>query len=79
MDKAYIDFVALYRIHKAEAFFISKANVTMDYVVIEQNFNLDEATGLRSDKTVKLIGPKSKRLYPYPLRLVEYYDEEKEL
>lgn len=79
MDKAYIDLVALYRMHKADSFFITRAKVTLDYVVVEENFNLDKNTGLRSDKTIKLSGPKSKRLYPELLRLVEYYDDEKEI
>jgi len=79
MDKAYIDLVPLYRMHQADSFFITRAKVTLDYVVMEQNYNLDETTGLRSDKTVKLAGPKSKRLYPEPLRLVEYYDDEKDI
>lgn len=79
MDKAYIDLVALYRMHKADSFFITRAKVTLDYVVVEENFNLDKNTGLRSDKTIKLSGTKSKRLYPELLRLVEYYDDEKEI
>ncbi len=79
MDKAYIDFVALYRMHKADSFFVTRAKVTLDYVVVEENFNLDKNTGLRSDKTIDLAGPKSKRLYPESLRLVEYYDDEKEV
>jgi len=33
----------------------------------------------KSDKTIKLRGQKSKRLYPEPLRLVEYYDDEKDI
>jgi len=44
--------------------------------VVEQNFNIDETTGLRSDKTVLLIVAKSKKLYPEKLRLVEFYDQE---
>jgi len=79
MDKAYIDLVPLYRMHKADSFFITRAKVTLDYVVVEQNYNLDKNTGLRSDKTVRLAGPKSKRLYPESLRLVEYYDDEKDI
>jgi hypothetical protein len=79
MDKAYIDLVALYRMHKACSFFVTRAKATLDYAVVEQNYNLDETTGLRSDKTIRLRGPKSKNLYPEPLRLVEYYDEEKDL
>ncbi len=79
MDKAYIDFAALYRMNKADAFFVTRAKVTMDYRVLENNFNLDETTGLRSDRTIKLKGPKSKQLYPDALRMVEYYDDEKDL
>jgi len=79
MDKAYLDLVPLYRMHKAFSFFVTRAKATLDYVVLEQNYNLNEATGLRSDKTIKLKGQKSKRLYPEPLRLVEYYDDEKDI
>ena len=79
MDKAYIDFAALYNIHKAEAFFVSRAKVTMTYLVVENNFNLDEKTGLRGDKVIQLTSPKSKKLYPENLRVVEYYDKDKEI
>lgn len=74
MDKAYIDFKALYHIHELGAFFISRAKSTMDYSEIERNYNIDENTGLRSDEIIELNGYKSKQLYPKPLRLVEFYD-----
>jgi hypothetical protein len=48
-------------------------------MVTGRNFNIDEKTGLRSDKTIKLKGPKSKRLYPETLRMVKYYDDEKDM
>jgi len=79
MDKAYIDFKALFKMHEQGAFFISRAKSTMDFSVIENNFNIDYATGLRGDKVIKLNGIKSKVFYPEPLRLVEYYDEEKDV
>lgn len=79
MDKAYIDFKALYHLHKSGAFFISRAKTTMDYSVIESNFNIDESTGLRSDKIIDLNGFKSKQLYSEPLRLVEFYDSENDV
>jgi len=75
MDKAYVDFDALYRINNAGAFFVSRAKSTMQYQVIEQNFNIDETMGLRSDKTVLFTIAKSKKLYPEKLRLVEFYDQ----
>jgi hypothetical protein len=76
MDKAYVDFEALLRIHLAGAFFVTRAKEKMQYAVIEQNFNIDETTGLRTDKTALLTVAKSKRLYPEKLRLVEFYDAE---
>lgn len=79
MDKAYVDFAALYKIHKSGAFFVTRAKVSLNYQLIQCNYNIDESTGLRSDKTIRLNGYKSKQLYPENLRLVEYYDNEKEL
>jgi hypothetical protein len=75
MDKAYVDFEALYRINSAGAFFVTRAKDTMRYEVVEQNFDIDETTGLRTDKTVRLTVTKSKKLYPEKLRLVEFYDD----
>ncbi len=51
----------------------------MKYEVIEQNFNIDQTTVLRTDKTVVLTIKKSKKLYQDKLRLIEYYDAEKDL
>ena len=78
MDKAYVDFAALHNMHNAGAYFITRAKVTLNCSVVDQNFNIDERTGLQSDKTITLNGNKSKTLYPENLRLVEYYDEEKD-
>ena len=74
MDKAYIDFKALYHINKSDAFFVTRAISTLRYEIIGQNFNIDETTGIRTDKTVKLTVAKSKKLYPEILRLIEFYD-----
>ena len=79
MDKAYIDFAALYTMHKMGSYFVTRAKASQDYMVTECNFNINEQSGLRSDKTIKLKGPKSKRLYPEELRMVEYYDDEKDM
>jgi hypothetical protein len=79
MDKAYIDFASLFKMNKADAFFVTRAKETMVYRVLETSFNIDETTGLRGDKTIKLKGPKSKLLYPENLRMIEYYDDEKDL
>jgi hypothetical protein len=79
MDKAYIDFAALNRMQNAGAYFVTRAKVTLNYTIIDCNFNIDEKSGLRSDKNIELNVAKSKRLYPQKLRLVEYYDDEKDI
>jgi hypothetical protein len=76
MDKAYVDFEALFRINQAEAFFVTRAKTSQRYEVIEQNFNIDQDKGLRADKTIMLVVTKSKKLYPEELRLVEFYDSQ---
>jgi IS4 transposase len=76
MDKAYVDFEALYRINSIDAYFVTRAKSSMQYDIVEQNFNIDETTGLRADKTVELVVKKSKKLYPEKIRLVEYYDNQ---
>ena len=78
MDKAYVDFEALYRIHKCGAYFVTRAKKTLKYVIVEQNYNIDQTTGLRTDKTIRLTVAKSKKLYPEELRLVDFYDLEKD-
>lgn len=75
MDKAYVDFEALFRINNAGAFFVTRAKETMRYSVIEENFNINQSVGLRSDKIIVLTIAKSKKLYPEKLRIVEFYDE----
>jgi hypothetical protein len=79
MDKAYIDFKALYKLNLVGSFFISRSKSSMDFSVLEVNYNIDETTGLRGDKIIELNGYKSKQLYPESLRLVEYYDFENEV
>ncbi len=76
MDKAYVDFKALYRINALGSYFVTRAKSSMKYNIMEQNYNIDENTGLRADKTIELTIAKSKNLYPDKLRLIEFYDAE---
>jgi hypothetical protein len=79
MDRAYIDFTALFRMNTVGAYFITRSKETLDYLVTGWEMNIDESSGILSDKSIKLKGPKSKRLYPDKLRMVEYYDDEKDM
>lgn len=79
MDKAYVDFVALYQMEQVGAFFVTRAKDNMVFAVTHNNDNLDEQAGLISDQTIVLTGIKSAKLYPVPLRMVVYRDAEKDL
>jgi IS4 transposase len=64
----------LFRINQSDAFFVTRAKSSLKYDLIEQNFNIDETTGIRADKIIVLTVNKSKKLYPQKLRLIEFYD-----
>ena len=76
MDKAYVDFLALYRFHTAGAYWISRPKDNMRYEVMEHRHNFDSNTGINGDFTIKLTTSKSKKLYPEPIRMVSYHDSE---
>lgn len=76
MDKAYVDFSALYRFHKAGAFWISRPKGNMKYEMTDHREDFDASTGITGDFTIHLVTYKSKRLYPEHIRLVTYYDAE---
>lgn len=78
MDKAYVDFEALYRMHRNEAYFVTRAKDTMKYEVVDTNYNANDMAGIVGDQTVRLSGYASGKKYPEDLRLVKFYDAEKD-
>jgi IS4 transposase len=77
MDRGFVDFQRLYRLHTALAFFVIR---TKDNLAFRRRYSHphDRATGVRSDQTIILTGPKSATLYPIALRRVHYYSVERE-
>ena len=75
MDKGYTDFQRLYHIHQQQAFFVIRAknNLTFSRQV---SHPVIKDRGLRSDQTIRLIGPKSSMFYPERLRRIHYVDIE---
>ena len=76
MDKAYVDFLALYRYHQAGAFWVSRAKDNMRYRIIETRTNFKASSGIRADYSIQLVTSKSKTLYPENIRYVRCYDED---
>jgi IS4 transposase len=77
MDRAYIDFQRLYRLTQAGVFFVMRAKENLAYRR-RYSHPVDHATGVRSDQSILLTGPKSAKLYPAVLRRVHYYAFERE-
>ena len=73
MDRGYLDFAHLYRFHQGASFFVIRAKRNLQ-CRRRYSHRVDHSTGVRSDHTVMLTGPKSSKLYPEPLRRVRYYD-----
>ena len=75
MDRGYIDFGRLYVFTQTPAFFVIRAKRNLNYSRRSYR-HVDKSTGLRSDQTIILRGPKTSKLYPLPLRRITYFDEE---
>jgi len=75
MDRGYVDFQRLHRFTLNSAFFVTRAKRNLK-CTRRACRTVDKTTGLRSDQTVVLVGLKSSRLYPDPLRRIAFYDIE---
>lgn len=75
MDRGYADFARLYRFPQKLAFFVTRGKKGLDYK--RQCWReVDKSTGLRSDSTIRLCGPKTAGLYPQPLRRIGYFAQD---
>lgn len=77
MDRGFVDFQRLYRLHTALAFFVIR---TKGNLAFRRRYSHphDRATGVCSDQTIVLTGPLTSRRYPLALRRVHYYSAERD-
>jgi hypothetical protein len=75
LDRGYLDFQRLYRIHTSGAFFVTRARRGMRFRVVGSR-PVDKRTGLRCDQTIALTGVYSPEDYPERLRRVRFVDPE---
>ena len=73
LDRGYTDFGRLYAMTEALAYFVIRGKRGLAYVR-HLSRPVDKSTGLRSDQTILLCGPKTATLYPVPLRRITYVD-----
>jgi len=78
LDRGYVDFARLDRFTQTGAFFVTRARRNLQFSR-RGSRPVDPSTGIRSDQTIRLLGPKTSGLYPSPLRRIHYFDAEKDL
>jgi transposase len=76
IDRGYLDFARLYRLHQALGFFVTRAKRNFRFRYLDSQ-PVDRTTGVHSDQTVRLFGFYSKRGYPERLRRIRFFDAEK--
>ncbi|HET9219770.1 MAG TPA: IS4 family transposase [Terriglobia bacterium] len=73
LDRGYLHFRRLYRIHQCGAFFITRSRQRLDFQrYLSQS--VDKSTGLRCDQLISLNNPIPKCGYPERFRRIGYVD-----
>jgi len=72
MDRGYIDFPRLYRLHQALAYFVVRSKSDLHFRR-RCSHPIDASTGVRSDQTIRLIGKYTSGKFPALLRRVSFY------
>jgi IS4 transposase len=73
MDRGYLSFGRLFRLHQSAAYFVTRA-LTTTRMARQCSRPVARETGLRSDQTVLMSGVKTQYLYPVAMRRVSYRD-----
>lgn len=71
MDRGYQKFEHYYGLHLANATFVTRAKSDIK-MTRRSSRPVDKRTGLRSDQTVILTSPRTRKLYPDPFRRIVY-------
>lgn len=75
MDRGYLDFIRLFRLHQAGGFLVVRNQHHVKFRVTASRF-VGKSLGLRCAQTIQLNRPWSVKSYPQPLRRIRVYDAE---
>lgn len=75
MDRGYVDFDRLYRIHLQKGYFISRGKKNLAFRRIYSR-KVDKTTGLCCDQTITLTGYYVGKSYPNHLRRIKFIDRD---
>jgi IS4 transposase len=73
MDRGYLDFARLYRVHQSAAFFVTRAKSNFRFQRLYSQA-IDKSTGLQCDQTISLVGFYAMKDYPERLRRIRFFD-----
>jgi IS4 transposase len=73
MDRGYLDFSRLYKIHQMSAFFVTRAKTNFSRNRIYSQ-PVEKSTGIQCDQIVILKGHYAKKDYPEKLRRIRFFD-----
>jgi hypothetical protein len=76
IDKAYIDYKWLNSLDEQGVWFVTRAKTNIDYAVVGQHPNSSKR--VLSDERISLQGVLTRSKYSKELRLIRYYDEERQ-
>lgn len=74
-DRAYIDFMNLYRWHREKSYFVVRLKNTVRFRVLKSN-HCGQHPHILSDETIELTKPTTHEKYPEKLRRVVVWDQE---
>jgi len=77
LDRAYLDFSRLHRIHQGSAFFVTRAKSGFRFRRLYSQ-PVDKASGLQCDQLVSLHGFYARKDYPGKLRRIRFYDPDQD-
>jgi hypothetical protein len=77
MDRGYLDFTRLYRVHTAGAYFVIRAKSNTKFKRLYSR-PVEMNKDVKCDQTIVLTGLNSLAAYPKILRRIHYYDSETE-
>jgi hypothetical protein len=77
MDRAYLDFPRLHRLHLASAFFVTRARKRFDCQRLYSS-PVDRTTGIMCDQIVTLTNPVPRAGFPDKLRRIRFFDAQQE-
>jgi len=72
MDRGYLDFARLYKIHLCSAFFVTRARKKFDFNRLYSH-PVDKNTGVQCDQTITLGNFYPRQKYPQKLRRIRYF------